>query len=266
MPPKYRYEEFTWPEIREAVAQNRVCVLPVGTVEQHGPHLPLVTDVLTAAEMSRMAVERMPEEAILLPPVYYAFNVHHMDFPGTIAVEGETFVRYVTDIGKSLAHHGFRKILLVNGHGSNVPFLDIAARNITNQTEAICAMVPWWNLIPKRLLEELRESEFPGGMAHGCELETSVLLYLRGDLVQFEKATRDIHFQKTEFFYWDLGAPSPVFFQEWFSRYSETGTVGDPTKATREKGRKFVASVVERMVALLKEFREREIGSRVDHH
>jgi creatinine amidohydrolase len=103
-------------------------------------------------------------------------------------------------------------------------------------------------------------------MAHGCELETSVLLYLRGDLVQFEKATRDINFQSTEFFYWDLAAPSPVFFQEWFSRYSKTGTVGDPTKATREKGQKFVEAVVERMVALLKEFRVREIRPRVDHH
>jgi creatinine amidohydrolase len=266
MPQKYRYEEFTWPEIREAVAENRVCVLPVGTVEQHGPHLPLVTDVLAAAEMSRLAVEKMPGEAILMPPVYYAFNVHHLDFPGTIAVEGDTFIHYITDIGKSLAHHGFRKILLVNGHGSNVPFLDIAARNITNETEAICAMVPWWNLIPKTLLAELRESEFPGGMAHGCELETSVLLYLRGDLVQMEHASKDIHFPKTEFFYWDLAAPSPVFFQEWFSRYSKTGTVGDPTKATREKGEKFVAAVVERMVALLKEFRAREIQPRVDHH
>ena len=266
MPQKYRYEEFTWPEIREAVSQNRVCVLPVGTVEQHGPHLPLVTDVLTATEMSRLAVEAIPAEAILMPSVYYAFNVHHMDFPGTIAVEGDTFINYVSDIGKSLAHHGFRKILLVNGHGSNVPFLDIAARNITNQSEAVCAMVPWWNLVPKALLKELRESEFPGGMAHGCELETSVLLYLRGDLVQFDKATKDINFQSTEYFYWDLGAPSPVFFQEWFSRYSKTGTVGDPTKATREKGRRFVEAVVERMVALLKEFRAREIRPRVDHH
>jgi creatinine amidohydrolase len=266
MPNKYRYEEFTWPEIKEAVAQNRVAVLPVGTVEQHGPHLPLVTDVLTAAEMSRRAVERMPDEAILMPPVYYAFNEHHLDFPGTIAIEGQTFVNYVTDIGKSLAHHGFRKILLVNGHGSNVPFLDVAARNITNRTAAICAMAPWWSLLPKELLEELRESEFPGGMAHGCELETSVLLYLRGDLVQFDKAEKDINFQKTEFFYWDLQSPSPIFFQEWFSRYSRTGTVGDPTKATKQKGEKFVAAVVERMIALLKEFRAREIQPRVDHH
>ena len=263
---KYRYEEFTWPEIKQAVAQNRVAVLPVGTVEQHGPHLPLITDVLTASEMSRLAVERDPSRAILLPPVYYSFNEHHLDFPGTIAVHGETIIRYVTDIGRSLAHHGFRKILIVNGHGSNVPFLDIAARNITNETPAIAAMASWWSLIPKSLIAELRESEKPGGMAHGCELETSVLLHLRPDLVQMDKAERDISFAPTEFFYWDLESPSPIFFQEWFSRYSRTGTVGDPTKATAEKGAKFVSAVVDRMCALIDEFRAREIQPRVDHH
>jgi creatinine amidohydrolase len=266
MQTKYRYEEFTWPEIREAVAENRVVVLPVGTIEQHGPHLPLATDVLTSGEMSRRAVESIPGEALLMPTVHYSFNEHHMDFPGTIAIEGETIVRYVTDIGLSLARHGFRKILLVNGHGSNVPFLDVAARNITNRSEAICAMVSWWSLIPKELFRELRESEYPGGMAHGCELETSVLLHLRPDLVHMEKAAKDINFPRTEFFYWDLEGGSPVFFQEWFSRYSKTGTVGDPTKANAAKGEKFVATVVTRMVDLLREFRAREIGKRVDHH
>src|SRR5215472_12571341 len=83
MPDKYRYEEFTWPEIRDAVSEQRVAVLPVGTVEQHGPHLPLVTDVLTSTEMSRRAVERVPGEAVLMPSVYYSFNEHHMDFPST---------------------------------------------------------------------------------------------------------------------------------------------------------------------------------------
>jgi creatinine amidohydrolase len=263
---KFRYEEFTWPEIREAVAENRVAVLPVGTIEQHGPHLPLVTDVLCATEIARRAVEAMPREAVLLPSVFYAFNEHHLDFPGTIAVEGDTFIKYVTDIGKSLAHHGFRKILLVNGHGSNVPFLDICARNITNHSAAICAMIPWWSLVPKPLFAELRESAFPGGMAHGCELETSVLLYLRGDLVQMEKAEPDFPPTRSEFFYWDLQTPSPVFFQEFFSRYSKTGTSGDPTKASQEKGRRFVEAVVENMVRLIRELRDKEIGERVDHH
>jgi creatinine amidohydrolase len=266
MPAKYRYEEFTWPEIKVAVAEERVAVLPVGTVEQHGPHLPLVTDVLTATEMSRMAVSRIPEEAVLMPSVYYSFNEHHMDFPGTIAVGGETIIQYITDIGTSLARHGFRKMLIVNGHGSNVPFLDIAARNITNQSPAICAMVPWWNLVPRELLAELRESDFPGGMAHACELETSVLLYLRGDLVQMDKAEKDISFAKTEYFYWDLQSASPVFFQEWFSRYSRTGTVGDPTKASVEKGRRFTEAVADRMVSVIRELRQRTIQPRVDHH
>lgn len=263
---KFRYEEFTWPEIRQAVADQRVAVLPVGTVEQHGPHLPLVTDVLTASEISRLAVERIPVEAVLLPSVFYAFNEHHLDFPGTIAIDGETFLKYVTDIGKSLAHHGFRKILLVNGHGSNVPFLDIAARNITNHTEAICAMVPWWNLVPRELLTRLRESAYPGGMAHGCELETSVLLHLRPDLVAMDKAEPDFPVQKSEFFFWDLERPSPVFFQEFFSRYSRTGTLGDPTKASAEKGRLFVEACVERLVAVIRDLRDRRIETRVDHH
>jgi len=263
---KYRYEEFTWPEIREAAAAQRVAVLPVGTIEQHGPHLPLLTDVITATEMSRRAVERISDQAILMPSVYYAFNEHHLDFPGTIAVEGPTFINYVTDIGRSLAHHGFRKILIVNGHGSNVPFLDIAARNITNKTEAICAMAPWWNLVPRELLAELRESAFPGGMAHGCELETSVLLYLCGDLVQMDKAEPDFPVQRSEYFYWDLQSPSPVFFQEFFSRYSRTGTLGDPTKATRAKGERFVEAVVQRLVSVILDLRARQIEPRRDHH
>jgi creatinine amidohydrolase len=201
-----------------------------------------------------------------MPSVYYAFNEHHLDFPGTISVRGETFIQYVSDVGRSLAHHGFRKILLVNGHGSNVPYLDIAARNITNESQAIAAMVPWWNLVPKPLFAELRESEYPGGMAHGCELETSVLLYLSGHLVQMDKAARDLPVQRSEYFYWDLQSPSPVFFQEFFSRYSKTGTLGDPTKASLEKGRRFVEAVVERLIAVIREFRARVIEPRVDHH
>lgn len=233
--------------------ENRVAVLPV---EQHGPHLPLVTDALTASELSRLAVKRVPDEAVVLPPVYYSFNEHQMDFPGTITIEGPTVIAYVTGIGRSLARHGFRKILMVNGDGGNIPFLDIAARNVTNGTDSLCAMVSWWSLIPQHLLRELRQTEYPGSMAHACELETSVLLYLRGDLVQMSKAERDVAFDP----------PSPVVMQESFSRYSRTGTAGDPTQATSEKGRRFVEAVVDRLVALVREFRAREIRPRVNHH
>ena len=103
-------------------------------------------------------------------------------------------------------------------------------------------------------------------MAHGCELETSVLLSLRGDLVQMDKAERDIPVQRSEHFYWDLQSPSRLFFQEFFSRYSRTGTSGDPTKAAVEKGRRFVEAVTAKLAGLIRELRAREIQPRVDNH
>ena len=164
----------TWAEIERFLERSKTVVIPIGSNEQHGPTGLLGTDWLCP---EIIAHEAQKDADILVAPT---FNIgmaqHHLDFPGTIAVEGDTFIHYVTDIGKSLAHHGFRKILLVNGHGSNVPFLDIAARNITNQTEASCAMVPWWSLIPKELLNQLRESEFPGGMAHGHGVQPPIVL------------------------------------------------------------------------------------------
>ena len=259
----YRYEDFAWPEIDVLAREERIPLLPVGTIEQHGPHLPLSTDVLIATRVCEAAAREIPDEVVLMPPVSYAFNEHHMDFPGTIAVRGHTFIDYVADVGRSLARHGFRRILLVNGHGSNVPFLDVAARFVTNETDAVCAMAPWWNLLPKELVAELRESEY---MAHGCELETSVMLHLVPELVRMERAEKDVSWPDSEYFWWDTTRFSGVYFQEWFSRNSRTGVEGDPTVATAEKGRRFFAAAVENLVRLVRDFRARPLLERVDHH
>jgi creatinine amidohydrolase len=262
---KYRYEEHTWPELNEAAKAQKVVVIPVGTTEQHGHHLPLSVDCVTSGEMSRMAVERVPGAAILMPQIWYSFNEHHLDFPGTIAIQWQNIINYVVDVGKSVVHHGFRKILLVNGHGSNIPFLDISARLINNQTEANAALVSWWALA-EPAITEIRESPFPGGMSHACELETSVLLHLRPDLVDMSKAVKDINFQPSRFIWWDLQRRSPVTFMEHFSRFSKTGVVGDATLGTAEKGKRLVECTVNNLVELIQEFRAREIPARVDHH
>jgi creatinine amidohydrolase len=263
---KYRYEEMTWPEVREATRHDPVVVLPVGTTEQHGPHLPLMVDYLCASEIARAAVERTAPHAILMHPVPYSFNEHHLDFPGTISIDPHTIIDYLFCIGRSLAHHGFRRILLFNGHGSNVPFLDIAARMITNRTTAICAMTSWWSLLRPEDLQ-WRASRFPGGFAHGCELETSVLLHLRGDLVDMAKAVDTIDsVPATEHIYWDLAGGSPVTFMDFFSRLTPTGVIGQPTLATAEKGERAFEAAVSRLAAFLREFREREIRPRRDLH
>jgi creatinine amidohydrolase len=263
---KYRYEEMTWPEVREAVKLEPVIVLPVGTTEQHGYHLPLMVDYLCAREVARAAVERAAPHAILMHEVPYSFNEHHLDFPGTIAVDAHTIIDYIVCIGRSLAHHGFRRILLFNGHGSNVPFMDVAARLISNQTEAICALVSWWALL-KPEDRRWRESTYPGGWGHACELETSMLLRLRPDLVDMTKAVDEVEgIPTSENIYWDLAGSGPVTFLEFFSRLTPSGVMGQATLATPEKGDQVFEAASSRLVKFLVEFHEREIRPRRDLH
>src|SRR6476620_2466638 len=153
---KYLYEEMSWPEADAAAAGGAVAVIPYGTTEQHRQHMPLMVDYLVAGSVARSAVERVvaaqpdqsaPPRAVALHPVSYSFNEHHMDLPGTIAISAHTIIDYLVEIGRSLAHHGFARMVILNGHGSNAPFMDIAALLITNQTPSICAGLAWWTLL-----------------------------------------------------------------------------------------------------------------------
>jgi len=269
----YRYEELSWPQVREAVQHDPVVVLPVGTTEQHGPHLPLMTDYLTAGRLAEDAVRSLadaagdgPVPALVMHPVPYSFNEHHMDYPGTIAIDAHTIIDYLACIGRSLAHHGFRHIVLYNGHGSNAPFIDIAARLINNQTAAICAALSWWSLLHPEDLS-WRESPYPGGFSHACEAETSLILHLQADLVDMSKAVKTMdEVQRSEHIFWDLARGGPVNFQEFFSRNSSTGIQGDPTLATPEKGKQLADAATRHLANFLLEFRGRQIRPRRDFH
>lgn len=272
---KFLYEEMSWEEADRAAAGGAVAVIPFGTMEQHGPHLPLMTDYLCASGIAYGAVERVvarqpdqsgPPRAVMLHPVPYSFNDHHMDLPGTIAINPHTVIEYMTGIGKSLAHHGFSHIIILNGHGSNMPFVDLAARQINNHTASICTGLGWWSLFRPEDFT-WRESEWPGGFSHGCELETSLVLFLRPEVVDMSKAVRTMDsVQRSENIYWDLQKGAPVFFQEWWSRNSLTGVQGDPTVATAEKGRLIHETATSRIADFIEEFSRREIRLRQDVH
>ena len=135
---EYRYNRLTWPEVNEAVGMQKVVLLPTGSTEQHGRHLPLDVDAFLAESVCLEAGRRAPDKMLVMPPISYGLNRHHMDFPGTIHVEPETFIAFGLNITKSLAYHGFRKILIVNGHGSNFVLADIIARKTVLETESIC--------------------------------------------------------------------------------------------------------------------------------
>ena len=144
---EHRYERLTWPEINEAVRQRKVVVLPVGSVEQHGHHLPLDVDVRLAGSVCAAAGAASPEDMLVLPPVSYGYCHHVMDFPGTITVQPTTFVNLLLDITRSVAYHGFKRIVIVNGHGSNHPLVEQAGRQTNLQTDALCCTLSWWQLV-----------------------------------------------------------------------------------------------------------------------
>ena len=268
---EHRYELLTWPEIIEAAAQEKVVVLPIGSVEQHGHHLPLDVDVKLASSICDAAGAQAPESMLVMPPVSYGYTHHVMDFPGTINVSPTTFTNLLIDIGTSVAYHGLRRIVMVNGHGSNHPLVEQAARQVILQTGALCLNISWWQLSAEYWNEEVRESG-PGGCAHACELETSAYMHVDGDNVRRDRirgALPDyldleggLEWQKVDL---TLGS-GPTTIVEWTSAMTETGSFGAPELATDEKGRLVFEHTVARLVAMVAWFRTRPDLPRRDHH
>lgn len=261
----YLYQHLTWPELREAAKAQPVVILPIGSVEDHGHHLPLDTDNFLIWSICEAAAQRAPSEILLMPHIPYGFETHHRDFPGTIDIEMEHLLHFVLDVTKSVARHGFRRILIADGHGSNMPILDLVARRTILESDALCGCFIWPSLAAK-VINELRESPVPGGMAHACELETSVYLHLDGPRVQMDKAVKEMNVPPSRFIWLDLMQGSPVLLMDHWTRFSRSGVVGDPTLATAEKGRRIFDAVVAALIELVREFKMRPRAERVDLH
>ncbi len=268
---EWRYEKLTWPEINDAIELGKVCILPCGAVEQHGHHLPLDVDLVCPTEIARGAGRARPEKILVLPTVAYGYTGHVMDFPGTINNDFEHFIHHVLDVTKSLAYHGFKKIVLLNGHGSNAPNLDLVARRTNLETDAECVATSWWQLltVDKDFLPNWRESKFPGGCAHACELETSLYLYLdeagvRKD--EIKSGTISFNQDDSPFNWVDLFAAGPATVVSWTSSYSSTGVLGEAELASVDKGRRAYEEATRQLVRFVDYFHGRPRDQRQDRH
>jgi creatinine amidohydrolase len=213
----------------------------------------------------------VPGKMLVLPIVAYGYTGHVMDFPGTINNDSEHFIQHVLDITRSLAYHGFKKIILLNGHGSNMPNLDLVARRTNLETDAECILAAWWNLltVDKEFLPNWRESKFPGGCAHACELETSMYLYLDGDNVrkdQIENGAISFNEEESPFNFVDMFQQGPGTVVSWTSSYSDSGVLGEAKLATAEKGEAAYNEAVKQLARLVTWFKDRPKDERKDHH
>jgi creatinine amidohydrolase len=257
----------TWPEVKAAAARPCVAIVPIATLEDHGLHLPIDTDLLLCASVCELAASRAPDRIVLVPAINHGYSPHHMDFPGAVTIGAHTLIEYGLDVCKSLAHHGFERILIVNGHGSNAPFVDVIARLCVVQTGALTAAVNYWAAPGVReAAESLRESPV-GGMNHACEFETSLYLGLRPELVDMTQAVDECSHRPTKNYWTDLIAgDGPLAMMEQWSQLSESGVMGDPTKATAEKGRVLLDAAANGVVELVDELLARKSPARTDHH
>jgi creatinine amidohydrolase len=258
---EYRYNRLTWEEMNEAIRMQKVVILPVGSTEQHSLHMPLDTDIFLAESVCLEAGRRAADRILVLPPIAYGLNRHHIDFPGTIHIEPEVFIAFCLNITKSVAYHGFEKILLVNGHGSNHPLVDLVARKTVLETDSLCGALTYITLA-RDTFEEIRETEV---LAHADEFETSLYLYLAPERVQMERAVAgdDVrgHFATS-----DSTLDYPVRFNDYWGRWTTTGVHGDPTAATPEKGELLFETIVSKLVDIVDEWRAWPIAERADQH
>jgi creatinine amidohydrolase len=270
--PRLAYGEHTWLELRELARRDDVVVvIPTATLEDHGYHLPIDTDVRLVEAVAEGGVRRFnavgEARAMLFPTAVHGFTPHHMDFPGTVTLRWNVFVETLLDCGRSLCRHGFDRILLVNGHGSNAPLVDMAARLINLEHRgAVCMASTLYLSSPEsaEVLEAKRTSGY-GGMSHACELETSLYLTLRPDLVQMDKAVREVpDWNENVANDWPGGGPLS-YWPHW-SAFTESGVMGDATVASEEAGAAFLDQAHREVARFIDEVAWRPHAAGRDHH
>jgi len=241
--------------VDEIDRSNAVIVQPIGAIEQHGAHLPLITDALTAERISDLAIRSLPAGSNVwqLPTMHYGKSTEHLGRAGTIAMSATTLMAECMDLGRSLAASGFRKLVFVNGHGGQPSLLDVVARDIRVETGLeVFPMMPGRFGLPEGIVQV---DEHYG--IHGGQIETSIVWALAPELVDMSKAINDGHIVG------DLYAASTHLSLEgtvptaWITDdLSISGVLGNATAANLEDGKRIVAHQTKCLAEALIEIRE----------
>jgi creatinine amidohydrolase len=249
-----RYEELSQIEVDALDRAKTVLVIPLGSVEQHGHHLPLGTDTMLAHALALSAAKRSSGKIVVLPPPWYGFSAHHMRFPGSITLSHQTLMAMVEDVVASLARHGFTRVLLLNGHGGNNGVVDVLASVLGHRHygKMRIAGLTYFALAAP-VIAELRRSKH-GGMGHACEFETAMIMHIRPDLVAADRARTTYPDPGSAYLSTDLLKGSPVKTYLDFRDLSPHGTLGDPSLASPAKGAEFFAAVVAELVRFMEDF------------
>ena len=219
--------KLTWPDVN-AISRDTPVVIPVAALEQHGHHMPVFTDSMLLGEIIRRVQEQCSETALFLPLMWLGNSHHHMDFPGTVSATPRVWLDLLAGLVDNMIAHGFRRILVINGHGGN----DVPARQATfelrqhyrQRHDLLLLAATYWTLAdPTQTMPDLKQSQ----MGHACEWETSMVLRLTPELVKDHTNVEAVEF----------GNSFEPAVRAWtMPDRSRPGHIGDPAAATANKG------------------------------
>jgi creatinine amidohydrolase len=247
--------EMTSPEIAAARDAGAVALIPIGAIEQHGPHLPVDTDISLALAAAMEAARQRPY-MIVAPPVWWGLSGNHTGFAGFFTLRASTFLALLEDLCTSLVDQGFRKIALVVGHASNKPPAQMVVADVMQRRGVPIVQLNYINL-GAAAFQQLRQSP-PGGDWHAGELETALMMHVRPDLVKLEGAPvryvdPQAHFGLTAGPRDIFGAGDATIGFDLAASFPD-GVAGDPTVATAELGGAVFTAIVDRMCSILDEY------------
>jgi creatinine amidohydrolase len=228
------WSEFSHTGFQKACGNTVVVLMVTGALEAHGKHLPLSTDAILPTYLAGKVAEKT--KALVLPTIPFGDSWDFNNFEGTISIDPRILSRYYASVMKGVFKHRFKYIIVLNGHGGNVPALKLAAKDATENGERFVIIVNWWRDLANTARKLVEET--PGG--HAAEDETSEVMYVRPDLVDMSKAVSYRVVSKFDIIsgtYRDELLPSAMY--------------GDPRKATEEKGRLIIEQAEEELIELV---------------
>ncbi len=248
------WHEQSWPRIR-AIDKLVPVVVPLGSIEQHGHHLPLSVDTTQVTAIAERAEKQLGAGALFLPTMWLGCSEHHRDFPGTISVKPALYSDNIKAVARSVLRAGFRKVFFLNGHGGNETPGAQALTELAGEDDAADAAYlvfsSWWQVGRDALAPERHGMTTPT-LNHACEYETSMMLALRADLVDLPAAVDQPPVLKSPWLQSPGGAKVRQFRR--FHRLTSGGSIGRPSAGTAAKGAAMLEAVTADVVAFIREF------------
>ncbi|MDO9502370.1 creatininase family protein [Falsiroseomonas sp.] len=235
------WARLTAAEIQARATPETVVLIPVASTEQHGPHLAVGVDTVLAGAVAERAARRLlagGTKALVTPTIWSGLAEHHMDFGGTMTLDLATFSALVGGIARSVARHGFRRIALVNGHGGNTEAIGSAAIELTRSLGVPVVGLTYWLANADTFAAILEDQT---NVMHACEAETSMMLALAPDCVRMDRIEAAVPKR--------FAPPAPPGFKRSrpFAEMTDTGVIGDPRRASAEKGERLLEAAAKRL-------------------